>query len=221
MSSRARTVTTAVVVLVLACAVAYWIGRQDPKPPAAAPAPTPSPTATTAPGETLKPKPLPWGCRTRGQEFTPTSIMVAGVTRNTRVLALPRDAHDVPGVPPTSDKNSFAWDKPGIAPNSAKGNVLLNTHTWPNGAAMGNRLLNGLKKGGYFELSNGKSSTCYRVTERTEVSIVNPPVERVYDFDGPPQAVIVVCSGVRRGPGDWSHRTLWFAEPVKSSVTAS
>jgi len=27
--------------------------------------------------------------------------------------------------------------------------------------------------------------------------------------------VIVVCSGERLGPGDWTHRTLWFASPVR------
>jgi hypothetical protein len=24
----------------------------------------------------------------------------------------------------------------------------------------------------------------------------------------------MVCSGVRRGPGDWAERTVWFASPV-------
>jgi hypothetical protein len=52
------------------------------------------------------------------------------------------------------------------------------------------------------------------VTERTEVPFAAPG-GRVYDTEGPPQAVIIVCSGVRTGPGHWTQRTLWFARPVE------
>jgi hypothetical protein len=155
--------------------------------------------------------------RPADEPFVPTSIRIQDVTRSTRVLALPRDRQNVPGVPATSDKTSFAWDAPGIKPGSARGNVLLNAHTWPDGTAMGNRLLRSLQEGGLIELSNGSRHLCYRVTERLEAPVEHPPLRRVYDFTGKPQAVLIVCSGVRRGPGDWSHRTIWFAEPVDAA----
>lgn len=148
--------------------------------------------------------------------FGPTSIRVQDVTKDSRVLALPRDSHNVPGVPATSDKTSFAWDAPGIKPGSPHGNVLLNAHTWPDGTAMGNALLRGLDKGEVIELRRGKVHLCYQVTERLETPVEHPPLQRVYDFTGKPQAVLIVCSGVRRGPGDWSHRTIWFARPISS-----
>jgi hypothetical protein len=54
---------------------------------------------------------------------------------------------------------------------------------------------------------------CYRVTERIEVP-VKPGLLRYYATDGPPQLAIVVCSGRRLGPGEWTKRTVWFASPA-------
>lgn len=149
--------------------------------------------------------------------FVPLSVTIPGVTRGSEVLALPRDSHDVPGTPPVTAKAVFAWDAPGVKPGRDHGNVLLNTHTWPDGSAMGNRLLDGLEKGDRVVLYGGKGQRlCYRVTERTEVLADDPAAaKRAYDGKGKPQVVIIVCSGKRVGPGHWTHRTLWFASPVR------
>jgi hypothetical protein len=152
--------------------------------------------------------------------FVPTRISVAHVTSGSPVLALPRDEANVPGVPPLTEagKEEFAWDAPGIKPGAARGNVVLNAHTWPDGSAMGNRLLARLHAHDRFVLRGHRGSRlCYRVTDRIEVSIKNPPLDRVYDATGRPQAVIIVCSGERTGPGEWSRRTIWFASPIDQS----
>ena len=164
-----------------------------------------------APAATLTPKACSRDAR---QPFVPTRISITGVTAP--VLALPRDEGNVPGVPGLSsaDKQVFAWDAPGVKPGARRGNVLLNAHTWPDGTAMGNRLLAKLGEGERLVLAGSGSRLCYRVTDRIEVSVDNPPLDRVYDTAGPPQAVIVVCSGTRTGPGQWTHRTLWFASPI-------
>ena len=137
-----------------------------------------------------------------------------GVTTGAPVLAMPRDAQGIPGVPPVSSKETFAWDEPGIMPGEPRGNALLNAHTWPDGSAMGNRLLADLGEGDRLVLwgDNGER-LCYRVTDRIEVPEDDAPLERVYDFTGPPQVVLIVCSGTRLGPGVWTHRTVWFASP--------
>ena len=60
------------------------------------------------------------------------------------MITPPRDAAGIPGVPPLSSagKTVFAWDREqGIRPGDRRGNVLLNAHTWPDGSALGNRLL--------------------------------------------------------------------------------
>ncbi|TNM39444.1 class F sortase [Nocardioides albidus] len=192
------------------------LGRGDePERPAAVPTPSATPTPTASPAPRVDPCARP---ATAG--FVPTAVTVPGVARRARVLALPRDAAGVPGVPPVSDKLAFAWDRGGIEPGSAEGHVLLNTHTWPDGSAMGNRLLAGLDVGGRIVLAAGKGAgrqvACYTVTERTEVLASDgfPGWDAV---DGPPRVVIVVCSGRRLGPGNWTHRTLWFAGPASAT----
>ena len=127
----------------------------------------------------------------------------------------PRDADGVPGVAPlTSDgKSVFAWDRAqGIRPGDPAGNVLLNAHTWPDGSALGNRLLAGLQRGDRIIVQGVKARLCYRVTERVEVP-AERDMPRYYTTDGAPQLAIVVCSGRRLGPGVWEKRTVWFASP--------
>lgn len=207
-----------VVALVLAVLFAWLLlrGGDEPERPAAVPTTpfaTPTPTPTPPPADPCA-QPATDG-------FVPTSITVDGVARRAQVLALPRDAAGVPGVPPVSDKLSFAWDRGGVEPGSTEGHVLLNTHTWPDGTAMGNKLLAGLDVGGRLVLAAGTGAgrqvACYAVTERTEVLASDgfPGWDAV---DGPPQVVIVVCSGKRLGPGNWTHRTLWFASPVGTAT---
>ena len=212
-----------VVALLVIALLAWWLAR-DEEPPAAAPAPAPTATPTPTPTPTAKPRPCAGQARVG---FVPTRLTVPGVVRKAAVIGVPRDAAGVVGVLPHADNRNFAWDLGGVLPGSPEGHVLLNTHTWPDGSAMGNRLLDRLQVGNELRVEGEDGEVaCYRVGERVEV-----PVEEGYPGwsaeDGPPQVVIVVCSGERRGPGDWSHRTLWFAdpvdprEPVDSSMTES
>jgi hypothetical protein len=146
--------------------------------------------------------------------FTPTTISIPDVIQDGKILALPRDANNVPAVPPTSAKSTFAWDRPpGIEPGSDRGNVLLNAHTWPDGSAVGNAMLSKLDDGDRIILRGDGSELCYTVTKRIEV-LASKGYAPYYDRDGTPQVAIIVCSGQRLGPGNWTHRTIWFAEPA-------
>jgi hypothetical protein len=168
-----------------------------------APAPSPSPSA-----------PAPT-CATVEHRFKPQSISVPGVTKRASVVTPPRDHLGVPGTPPisTRGKTLFAWDREqGIRPGDPAGNVLLNAHTWPDGTALGNRLLAGLHKGDRIVVRGADARLCYRVTERVEVP-ANANMPRYYDKDGAPQLALLVCSGRRLGPGNWEKRTIWFASP--------
>lgn len=198
-----------VAVLVIAL-LAWWLGRDD-EPPAVAPAPAPTASPTPTPTPTAQPGPCAGQARVG---FVPTRLSVPGVVRKAAVIGVPRDGAGVVGVLPHADNQNFAWDLGGVEPGSPEGHVLLNTHTWPNGTAMGNRLLDGLQVGDELRLTGEDGAfACYRVGERVEV-----PADEGYPGwaaqDGPPQVVIVVCSGQRLGPGQWTHRTLWFADPV-------
>ena len=181
--------------------------------PAAEPVASASPTPTPTPSPTPKPSP----CEDQATEpFKPTRITIPGVVRNARTLALPRDGNNVPGVPPVSGpgKQQVAWDRPpGIKPGSPQGNVLLNTHTWPDGSALGNKFLAELDEGDLIIVRGKDAEACYEVNERVEV-LAADGFPAYYDREGPPQLALLVCSGKRLGPGHWTHRTIWFASPV-------
>lgn len=222
MSLRAGLVAALVLVLALAVggALLLWPANE----PSAAdrrgtggPTAAPPPPFATVDGTTLVAAPEPRACRPRARTpFTPTTIAIAGVTDGAHVLALPRDASGVPGVPPltSTGKSEFAWDRPpGIRPGQRHGNVLLNAHTWPDGTALGNRLLARLHEGDRIVVRGQHASLCYRVTDRVEVP-ADAAGTRYYDRSGRPQLAIVVCSGTRLGPGSWTKRTLWFASAL-------
>ena len=220
---RTAAVAMAVVVAVaLAVGVTWWVVAHDePTPPSAAervePNASPSAPPPSSPplSASTSPSPDP-ACDDVSRAFAPQAITVPGVARGVAVVAPPRDVNGVPGVPQLSGEGKvvFAWDREqGIRPGDTKGNVLLNAHTWPDGSALGNRLLADLQAGDRIVVHGARSRLCYRVTERVEVP-ADQRMLRYYKKDGPPQLAIVVCSGRRLGPGQWEKRTVWFASPA-------
>jgi len=185
-----------------------------PTSPATSPSPSPSAKPSKQPTAPVKPA-VKVDCTEHSTvAFTPSRIAIPHVTSGAHVLAIGYDAHGVPGVPPlTSEgKTEFAW-VPNVAPGMDEGNVLLNAHTWPDGSALGNHLLAGLQTGGRIVVTGaGDHVLCYRVTDRVEVA-ATASVPAYFATDGPPQLAIIVCSGIRRGPGDWTERTIWYASP--------
>ncbi len=176
----------------------------SPNPTPSTAAPSPSPSVTAAPA-----------CDEVRRSFAPRTIAVPGVTLSADVVTPPRDGYGLPGVPPLTDagKTVFAWDREqGTRPGGARGNVLLNAHTWPDGTALGNWLLDGLHRGDRIVVRGERSRLCYRVTERIQVP-GDRPFFRYYTKKGPSQLAIVVCSGRRLAPGVWEKRTVWFASP--------
>jgi hypothetical protein len=219
MSAAARRRTAQVAAVVAALIVLVWVLLQphgltpEPSPP-----PSSSPHQTVLAGSTLAAKPC---YRPASAPFRPSRITVLGVVRDATVLALPRDAENVPSAPPISDygKTVFAWSlPPDPMPGDAKGNVLLNAHTWPDDSALGNKLLDGLEVGGrivvHGKSADGHAQTqCYQVTKR-EVIVASDGSYEYYAKDGPPQLALIVCSPPRLGPGNWLHRTIWYASPL-------
>ena len=121
----------------------------------------------------------------------------------------------MPGVPPLTDagKREFAFDPDqDVRPGDRRGNVLLNAHTWPDGTGLGNQLLAGTHRGTRIVVAGGGHRLCYRVTRRIEVDATKPQ-PAYFATDGRPQLAIVVCSGERLGPGQWTKRTIWYASP--------
>lgn len=196
--------------VVLALVVSGCGVRPGPESDDAPPAPTASAQPRVA-GTELSEKP----CPARARPFEPTAVGVPGVEARAAVVYPARVSPDVPGTPATDavGKHQVAFDRDqGVRPGDRRGNVLLNAHTFPDGSALGNRLLDGLREGGRLVLSGPDGRLCYRVTERVEVDATEP-FFRYYETDGRPQVALVVCSGTRLGPGVWTKRTVWFASP--------
>lgn len=211
---RAALPAAAVAALVLLVGLLAWLAAGDDAPERVGPREPGTTTTSAAPEPTKEPVRAGPCAGPPPRAFVPSTITIDGVARDAEVMGMPRDAAGVPGVPPVAAKDVFAWDRGGVRPGARKGHVLLNTHTWPDGSAMGNALLAELREGELIELRGSGAAACYRVTKRVEVR-----EEDGYPgwaaTDGPPKVVIVVCSGDRLGPGRWTHRTLWFASPVR------
>jgi hypothetical protein len=218
-TARRRTAQVAALVAVLILLVWVLLKPHPLADPATVRVQPPAAQAVAA-GDVLKPRPC---YRSATAAFTPTRITVPGVTHRATVLALPRDAANVPQAPPISDvgKTQFAWSvAPDPLPGSAKGNVLLNAHTWPEGTALGNKLLDGLQVGDRIIVDGHAAGgaaerLCYRVTKR-DVIVASDGSWEYYEREGPPQLALIVCSPPRLGPGNWLHRTIWYASPMAS-----
>ncbi|MGQ0464560.1 MAG: class F sortase [Sporichthyaceae bacterium] len=188
--------------------------------PVAAPIPLPDPIPEVV--EILpKPEPKkPVRCTTAKGPLIPTSASIKGVDSDIEVVALRRLplSPGTSSTPPVSGggKVQMAFDLGGMRLGGAAGNALLNAHTWPDGSALGNKLLGKLQEGDRIVLAGPGGKLCYKVAERVEVPASSQAaVKKYYARTGRPQIAIAVCSGKRLGPGDWSHRTLWFASPVE------
>ena len=227
MSAGARRRSAQVAALVAVLVLFVWLLLKPH--PALSPESPESPAAPEVPaaqvvvaGSVLKPQPNPC-IQPASAPFRPTRITVPGVTRDATVLALPRDRANVPQAPPISNvgKTEFAWSvPPDPMPGDPKGNVLLNAHTWPDGTALGNKLLDHLQVGGRIIVqgrsADGKQQTlCYQVTKR-DVIVASDGSYEYYERNGPPQLALIVCSPPRLGPGNWLHRTIWYASPLAS-----
>lgn len=171
--------------------------------------------------ENKKPKREPrpeLDCSTTWRPFLPHAMDIPALEAWVPVVGKRRDRNGVPGVPPTSPsgRNWMAFDLEGGRPGDDRGNALLNAHTWPDGTALGNALLQHLNEGDELVVrGNEGRRICYRVTDRVQVPQGDKRArKRYYNQQGDPQLAITVCSGRRLGPGEWSHRTMWFASPV-------
>lgn len=194
--------TGAVLVAVVMATSSSWLANGGHA--AAQPVPTTSARSTAASCPSALNKPL-----------TPRRITIPHITTKARVIMPPREAGRVPGDPPLTEagKEMFAFDKyTGIYPGSTFGVVRMNAHVWPDGSAVGNRMLKKLKIGHRIVVFGKTKKICYRVVDKVVVD-ASKTLLRYYRTYGKPRLGIVVCSGKRLGPGIWTKRTVWFAKP--------
>jgi hypothetical protein len=166
-------------------------------------------TAATTSGSTIS-------CRRPGHGFTPATATLPSLGRTVQVIQVPRKSDGQIGAGPltTQGKWLMAMD-PQTHPGAHRGSVLLAGHTWPDGSALGNAMLNSLHVGDGIVLTGAHGSrACYVVTHETSYPVDQVPNHRLFRPNGPERVVIVACSGRRLGPGNWDHRTVWIAAPL-------
>lgn len=215
LDARTRRRTALVALLVATLIALVWVlwphQTLTPAPEAAIP---PAPQQVVK-GSLLKPSVCG---RPATKPFVPTRISVDQVATDAQVLALPRDGNNVPQAPPLSaaGKRQFAWDQPTLKPGSPRGNVLINAHTYPDGSALGNLLMEHLQVGDRIIVRGAQGvELCYQVTKRVVIEAADGSYE-YYEQDGPPQLALIVCTAPRLGPGNWKNRTIWYASPIGS-----
>lgn len=202
----------------------WWWVTDDMQQPETLPNPvigSGTPSATVLP-ETTSPTPKPSKTTPIPQAtdpFIPERISIAQVgSRPVQALARISVGDNGFSLPDPQDANPqvFAWDKDGAQPGSNKGAVNLTAHTYPPGqVALGNQLFDELQVGDIVTVHGSSDSLRYQVTERVQVNVADYPQERVLTTHAPSVLTVTICSGERLGPGNWSMRTVWFAQPMK------
>jgi hypothetical protein len=210
---RVAALASAVVVTAAAAVGVTGAGPASAQVPSGEPTLSSARTASSvaAPASTVEPSAT---CPTRSRRFAPTRITMAGVIRNATIVTPPR-VNGVPGAPPltSAGKWQVAMDRKWpIRPGDPYGIFILNAHVWPDGSALGNKMLSKLGVGDRIVVKNPDRKLCYRVVKKVQVS-PREALRRYYKVDGPPRLAIVVCSGTRLAPGVWSKRTIWYAAP--------
>lgn len=158
----------------------------------------------------------PLYCPSQPHAFSPRYARIPSVSgHRIRVVRVARTSSGALGSPPISraGKTMIGWDRR-RKPGAEHGTVLLDAHTWPDGSALGNRMLRRLRVGKRIRLAGPHGSICYTVTSRREYARDRVPMGRIDDPQSLPRIAIIVCSGKRLGPGNWQRRTVWIATPV-------
>ncbi|XBB66389.1 class F sortase [Nocardioides sp. WV_118_6] len=179
-----------------------------PGPSSAAPAPAPAAADPAARATTC--------ATTASSGIRPVGARFDVLGREFRVVRVRRTASGAIGTPPVTKagKKMVGWDRQ-VRPGAGVGSVILDAHTWPDGSALGNSLLSTLRAGHTFSLRAADGRTvCYRVHARRSYPAARVPRAKAFRDWGSEQAVIVVCSGRRLGPGKWTRRTVWYAVPL-------
>ncbi|HWU31439.1 MAG TPA: class F sortase [Marmoricola sp.] len=170
----------------------------------------------------------PTSCTSTRGAFVPTQARISHIGR-VQVIVVGKNSDGSMGTPPLTNagKRQLAWFRGGSKPGSGRGGVATDAHSWPDGSALGNALYAKVFKGDTVILSDASNRhrTCYRVTSRQQFNRSAVPMNRVVRGNGKGQILsIVVCSGQRLGPGNWTQRTVWTAvaiAPPKPKSTPS
>jgi len=149
----------------------------------------------------------------------PTHFAIDDLKVNSPVLSLGTAPDGAPEAPPKNQGQTVGWWNRGPKVGAAKGNAILTIHTYRNGGALGNMLNSekGLKPGMVVRLTDDSGrAMCYTYERATKIWVkdYDPNSTVLYDDNGKPQAVIVICWDFNKGKQDWDSRILYYLKPM-------
>lgn len=161
--------------------------------------------------------------------FTPTRAVVSNGIGSVHVLSVGLTRTGQMGAPPKTSTglHEFGWYAKGYPPGYGSGGVAMDAHVYfPNGTlrsyqgglALGNALLLHVYRGSTITLYNstGSHHVCYRVSSRVVYAPSRVPMNAiVYGHAGGQQLGVIVCSGRRLSNGDYTSRTVFYAQAAR------
>lgn len=231
---------TVVLSLVIATVIvvgAIFIGRQffgraDSSAPATSPSSSTSTVTTSASSATTTTPTstasssassgaVPKGCSPTTQPMNdPKTFQIDDLKVKSPMLSLGLDDSGAAAAPPKNQARTVGWFNEGPKIGADRGNAVLTIHTYRQGGALGNQLYdpeNGLKEGALVRITDaGGTQVCYTYERLTKVWVkdYDPNSSVLYDYEGKPQAVIVICWDFNKRTEAWDSRILYYLKPV-------
>ena len=177
-------------------------------------APSSSAATTSAAGN------VPAGCMSNLTEIEATSFAIDQMQVKVPMISLGEDESGAAAAPPKNASHTVGWWKNGPKVGSRQGHAILTIHTYQNGKALGNELYdqtNGFDEGDLVRMTDRQGNTqCYTLERSTKLWVkdYDPNSDVLYNFDGEPRAVIVICWDYNVLGKQWDSRILYYLKPV-------
>ncbi|MGL5406090.1 MAG: class F sortase [Propionibacteriaceae bacterium] len=218
-STRQFILAIAICLLCLLLGFGVWLSKHTKKQETTAVEPTPTLTAAAPITSLSASNNLLTSCAKPGTEIIPTRFSIPQRGISEPVITVGREADGAVGSPPKDQRFTVAfWDE-SPKPGSTKGHVITTVHTWNGDIALGNVLADkekGLQSGDIIQLSDGKTTVCYRYTDKQKISVAT------YDSssniwlnpEGPAKLTIMICWDYNSAIQDWDSRYIFFGDLV-------
>ena len=186
-------------------------------------------TVSSSTEEALTPLPIPTpketdaslvGCATTFTPIVPVRMEVPQRGWDIPVIQTGLDSNGSPAAPPKNEPGMASWWTGSPMPGSAEGMSTFMIHTYRNGGALGNYMLDktiGIKDGDIIRV-HGEDGTvlCYKYTHQKKifVSEYDKDSDDVYRFNGTPGLDIVVCDDFDWNQEEWLSRVVFYADLI-------
>lgn len=204
---------------------AFWATTRGDEPAQEAGVPrqteVPAPPPATSASPSAEETPDPNRCTTATEGFKPTTLTIDAMGVESHVVSVGYDQDGNPGAPDPNDAYGTAWFNGSASPGSPEGTTMLNIHTYRNGGALGNDLLDNLPDDALLKVTGEDGEVaCFQVYEEVKIwvdsySEDSPEAHRLHAETGEPNVAIVVCDDFDWGAEEWDSRVIWYAKRVE------